>query len=139
MLVISAIRPSSGSRLGLTSPLLTTIVHAYLSAELTLRTTAAGRLAVRSSLTARTTSVRSNIYAERTVALRPPNPGFITRAREPPGAVIQLRRTQPSIAVMEVTMSEFQDEFGGREPADDTDQYGGQQPADDTDQFGGPH
>ena len=48
-----------------------------------------------------------------------------------------MRRTQPSIAVMEVTMSEFQDEFGGREPADDTDQYGGQQPADDTDQFGG--
>ena len=34
-------------------------------------------------------------------------------------------------------MSESQDEFGGRQPADDTDQFGGQQPADDTDQFGG--
>ena len=48
-----------------------------------------------------------------------------------------MRRTQPSIAVMEVKMSEFQDEVGGREPADDTDQFGGPEPADDTDQFVG--
>jgi len=26
---------------------------------------------------------------------------------------------------MEVTMTEFPDQFGGREPADDTDQFGG--------------
>ena len=30
-------------------------------------------------------------------------------------------------AAMEVTMTESQDEFGGREPADDTDQFGGPQ------------
>jgi len=41
-------------------------------------------------------------------------------------------------AAMEVTMTEFQDEFGGRQPASDTDQFGGPEPADDTDQFGGP-
>jgi len=29
--------------------------------------------------------------------------------------------------MMEVTMSEFPDEFGGPEPADDTDQFGGRQ------------
>jgi len=34
-------------------------------------------------------------------------------------------------------MTEVPDQFGGREPADDTDQFGGPQPADDTDQFGG--
>ncbi len=47
-----------------------------------------------------------------------------------------------SVAVMEVKMStggsEFRDEFGGREPADDTDEFGGPEPASDTDQFGGP-
>jgi hypothetical protein len=37
ILVLSGIRPSLGNSL------LTTIVHAYLSAELTLRTTAAGK------------------------------------------------------------------------------------------------
>ena len=41
-------------------------------------------------------------------------------------------------AAMEVTMTESQDEFGGRQPAGDTDQFGGPEPADDTDQFGGP-
>jgi hypothetical protein len=39
---------------------------------------------------------------------------------------------------MEVTMTEFPDQFGGPEPADDTDQFGGPEPADDTDQSGGP-
>jgi hypothetical protein len=47
-----------------------------------------------------------------------------------------------SCALMEVEMStggsEFSDQFGGREPADDTDQFGGPEPADDRDQFGGP-
>jgi hypothetical protein len=31
------------------------------------------------------------------------------------------------VAAMEVTMSEFQDEFGGQQPASDTDQFGGPQ------------
>lgn len=41
------------------------------------------------------------------------------------------------VAVMEVTMSEFSDEFGGREPATDTDQFGGPEPADDPGLLGG--
>src|SRR6516225_3915957 len=115
--------------------LLTTIVHAYLSAYLTLRTAEPGQrgpAAHLPSLPDRTHHVRSvkNIYAERAVPLRPGPRACRT-------GVLQLRRSQLSIAVMEVTMSEFRDEFGGREPADDTDQFGGQQPAEDTDQFGG--